>query len=450
MKKLLLGLVLSLGLASALFGAAASLPSIPFTTSQAQFTNGDSITIQEVLASSPILEPGVTFIVRGTYTLQSADAAILGISLTTPTPVSVPSQSTARRQIARGTATFEMEYTIQFTGSVYLALSPASGGNSFGRIYVSGAPSSGGGTPTTPTPPTTPTTPRPPHVPPPVNTEGLISVPFATSRAQFAAGDSITLETVLASSPRMKPGDTVVVRGRYTLQTRPSAELMVSLTENATGPRRLVAANSHQTVATAAGTFELAYHIQQPGALHVSLYPTEGGSSFGGIYFAPPGGGPFTSAAVALADPPENTGKLGNLAVRSIVGSGDATLIAGVTVTDEERYVLIRGVGPSLAALGVSGVLRKPVLSVYAANGELIATTASWSAAFSGDQRTGIEIVMRSVGAFPLTAGSEDAVLNLRLVPGGYTVSLSSADGQSGVGLLEVYASSTFSLPAPR
>lgn len=446
MKKLLLGFALSLSLVSALLGAAASLPSIPFATSQAQFANGDSITIQEVLASSPTLEPGVTFIVRGTYTLQSADAAILGISLTTTTTVSVPSQPTARRQIARGTATFEMEYTIQFAGSVYLALSPATGGgNSFGRIYVAGTQSSGGGGT-----PTTPTTPRPPHVPPPINTEGLISVPFSTSRAQFAAGDGITLETVLASSPRMKPGDTVVVRGRYALQSRTAAELMVSLTENAAGFRRVVSPSAHMTVSVGTGTFELAYQIQQPGALHVSFYPTETGSSFGGVYFAPPGGGPFTSAAVALAEPPENSGKLGNLAVRSLVGAGDATLIAGVTVTDEERYVLIRGVGPSLAALGVSGVLRKPVLSVYAANGELIATTASWSAAFSGDQRTGIEMVMRSVGAFPLAAGSEDAVLNLRLVPGGYTVSLSSADGQSGVGLLEVYASSTFSLPAPR
>ena len=65
------------------------------------------------------------------------------------------------------------------------------------------------------------------------------------------------------------------------------------------------------------------------------------------------------------------------------------------------------------------------------------------------DRRTGIEMLARSVGAFPLSAGSDDAVLNIRLTPGSYTVTLSTGDGQPGAGLLEVYASSTYSLPAP-
>lgn len=107
----------------------------------------------------------------------------------------------------------------------------------------------------------------------------------------------------------------------------------------------------------------------------------------------------------------------------------------------------IRGVGPSLTALGVAGALRKPILTVYDAAGAVIASAGSWSAAFTGDRRTGIEMVMRSVGAFPLTAGSEDAVLNLRLVPGNYTMSVATGDGQPGVALLEVYASSTYTLP---
>lgn len=43
-------------------------------------------------------------------------------------------------------------------------------------------------------------------------------------------------------------------------------------------------------------------------------------------------------------------------------------------------------------------------------------------------------------------ADSNEAVLNLRVVPGGYTVTVASGDGLSGVALLEVYASPT--LPA--
>lgn len=445
MKKLLLGLVLPPILASFLHGAAA-LSSIPFSTSQAQFAPGDSITVQEVLASSPNLGLGDSFIVRGTYTLQSQSSAIMGISLTTREPVGVPSQATARKEVAGGTGTFEMQYTVQFEGTIYIAFTPTAGGSSFGRIYVSGAQGAGPGS----------TSPTPPVVAPPtvvvssIDTTGVVAVPFTTSHAQFVGGDAITIQQVLATSPRLEPGDVVLVRGQYALQSAAQATLMISLTVNAPGYTERVSPSSRQTV-SGTGTFEVAYEIKQPGSLHVSFYPTGSGSSFGGVYFAPPGGttSNANSAVVAVNNPAANSGKLGNLAVRSMVSAGEGTLVAGVTVTDQERYVLIRGVGPSLTALGVGGALRKPVLTVYNSSGDVIASAASWSAAFTGDRRAGIEMLSRSVGAFPLTSGSEDAVLNLRLTPGGYTVSVSTGDGQPGVALLEIYASSTYSLPAP-
>lgn len=441
MKKSLLSPLLALAFTAVLHAAPAGLTSITFTTSQAQFAAGDSITIQEVLATSPSLGVGETFVIRGTYTLQSQAAANLGISLTTTEPVSVPNQPTARRSITAGTGTFEMEYTAQFAGSIYIAFTPAAGGASFGRIYFAGSQSPGGGT--TNPPPSNPTT--PPTVTPPISTAGLSSVPFATSRASFATGDAITITEVLASSPRIEAGDTVVVRGTYTLQSRPQAMLAISLTTNAPGVSTPIAAQSRKNVDAGTGTFELAYEIKQPGSLHVTFYPATSGSSFGGVYFAAPG--TTGSTSVAVNNPNANTGRLGNLSIRSLVGPGEGALVAGVTVTDQERYVVIRGVGPSLGAFGITGFLRRPTLSVYSTSGELIATTGSWSTAYTGNQRTGIELLMSSVGAFPLTVGSDDAVLNLRLVPGGYTVNVATGDGQSGVALLEIYASATYTLP---
>jgi hypothetical protein len=440
MKKLTLGALAPFVFGSLLHGAAA-LSSIPFTTSQAQFANGDSITVQEVLATSPNLILGDTFIVRGTYTLQSHADAVMGISLSTTEPVGVPNQASARKQITAGTGTFEMEYTIQFAGSVYIAFTPLPSGNSFGRIYLAGASTGGGGG-------------GAPTVPPPIapiDTTGLSSVPFTTSRVQFAAGDSITIEQVLASSPRLEPGDTVVARGRYTLQSRATARLGISLTVNSPGWSEPVAPNARLDINAGSGTFELAYSIQQPGALHVTFYPGgAGGESFGGVYFAAPGSSGTTgTATVAINNPSANTGTLGNLSVRSLVSAGDGALIAGISVSEHERYVVIRGIGPSLGAFGVTGALRKPQLTVYTAGGQVFATAGSWSSAYGGDRKTGIEMLMRSVGAFPLTSGSEDAVLNLRLPPGGYTVSLGTADGQPGVALLEVYSSATFTLPNP-
>ena len=46
-----------------------------------------------------------------------------------------------------------------------------------------------------------------------------------------------------------------------------------------------------------------------------------------------------------------------------------------------------------------------------------------------------------------LTITRAGAVLHLRLVPGSYTIVVGSADGQTGVALMETYASQTFTLP---
>ncbi len=442
MKKPLLGLLLLFLFASLVQALPPGVSSIPFTTSQAQFLAGDGITIQEVFASSDSLAPGTTVVVRGTYTLASRTSANLQIQLTSSGPAS--SYNPPRLAITAGSGSFELEHVVQQVGSLHITFYPSTSGSSFGGIYFAAAQSAG-----QPTTPTTPTTPSTPVVTAPINTAGLISVPFVTSRVKFEGGDSITIQDVLASSPRLEPGDRVVVRGQYSLQSRAQALLMVSLTVNAPGATELVAANSRKTVDAGPGTFELAYEIKQPGALHVTFYPSgAGGSSFGGVYFAQPGsGGTSGSNTVAINNPTANTGKLGNLSIRSLVGPGEGALVAGLTVTEQERYVVIRGVGPSLSAFGVAGTLRKPLLTVHNTSGEVVASAGSWSAAFAGNQRTGIQMLMNEVGAFPLTVGSEDAVLNLRLVPGGYTVTVTTGDGQPGVALLEIYASATYSLP---
>lgn len=448
MKKSIPLLLVFVALASLLRAQPAGATSIPFATSQSQFVSGDNITITEVLSTSPVLGVGATFVVRGTYTLQSQPSARMSISLTTTVPVGVPNQDTAVKQLTNGTGSFEMQYTVQFAGSVYIAFTPAAGGASFGRIYFSGTDNAGNG-PSTPTTPTTPITPSVPATPaPPISTTGLASIPFTTSKAQFAAGDAITITEVLASSAHLVPGDAIVVRGTYTLQSQPGATLMISLAANAPGAAEPTIASSRKTIIAGPGTFELAYEIKQPGSLHVTFYPQSGGSSFGGIYFASSSANAANpSTGATLVSPATNTGLLGNLSIRSLVSPGAGTLIAGLSVTDRERYVLIRAVGPSLGQFGVSGVLAKPTLAVYNAAGELVASAASWRTNFSSAQRAGIELLSASVGAFALAAGSDDAVLHLRLVPGSYTVQVASSDAGSGVALMEVYASSTFMLP---
>jgi hypothetical protein len=115
-------------------GAAGLVP-VSFELGRKTFRRGDSITITEVLASSPHLAPGDRVIVRGTYVLASEERAILSISLTTsqqtgPTRVS-PTQMMKVRQ---GEGDFEVSHQINHEGRLHLSLRPETG-SAFGDVY---------------------------------------------------------------------------------------------------------------------------------------------------------------------------------------------------------------------------------------------------------------------------------------------------------------------------
>jgi hypothetical protein len=128
--------------------------------------------------------------------------------------------------------------------------------------------------------------------------------------------------------------------------------------------------------------------------------------------------------------------RLINIATRAYVGAGDATLTAGFAISgNQPKQVLIRGVGPGLAAFGVSGTIANPQIKLY--QGQTYVTeNSSWS---TSPDAAAIAAAGRKVGAFPLPAGSKDAVLLINLQPNTYTVQLTTTDGASGVGLVEVY-----------
>ena len=128
--------------------------------------------------------------------------------------------------------------------------------------------------------------------------------------------------------------------------------------------------------------------------------------------------------------------RLTNIAARSYVGTGGSVLIAGFVVSGGPRAVLIRGVGAALAGYGISGTLENPQLRVFDVRGVTVAENDSWSTAVNADS---IAASSQGVGAFPLKAGSTDAVMLLTLPPGNYTAQVSGAGGTTGIGLVEVY-----------
>lgn len=125
-------------------------------------------------------------------------------------------------------------------------------------------------------------------------------------------------------------------------------------------------------------------------------------------------------------------GRLTNISARYDVGAGTGTLIAGFYIQGtNQKTLLIRGVGPTLASWGVGNPLADPKIEVYDDKQRLIASNDNWAPS--------LLTTFNSVGAFPLQAGSKDAALLVSLPPGSYTAELSGADGGSGNGLIEVY-----------
>lgn len=127
-----------------------------------------------------------------------------------------------------------------------------------------------------------------------------------------------------------------------------------------------------------------------------------------------------------------NSPRFVNLSARNRVGTGDDILIAGFNLTGTGmKQLVIRAVGPKLAAFGVPGALADPKLEIYNASGAKVAENDNWLPTLSG--------VFTMVGAFPLDSGSRDAALIASLQPGSYTVQVRGADGGTGEALVEIY-----------
>jgi hypothetical protein len=116
-------------------------------------------------------------------------------------------------------------------------------------------------------------------------TVGLRAIPFTVASQSFENGDSLIVEQVLSSSPELRLGDKVVIRGRYRLDSRPMAVLGLHITTTEQIGPTPVSPKQRMEVASGTGTFELEHEIAYPGSLHVSFYGHPYGSSFGGVYF---------------------------------------------------------------------------------------------------------------------------------------------------------------------
>ena len=131
-----------------------------------------------------------------------------------------------------------------------------------------------------------------------------------------------------------------------------------------------------------------------------------------------------------------NGGQLANLSCRAQVGTGDGVIIPGFVLSGTApRTVLVRAVGPGLAAFGVAGALADPTITVFRGDA-VIATNDNWQ---TQTNPQAVATAAVTTGAFALTAGSRDSALVLTLEPGAYTFRVAGVGNATGVALVEVY-----------
>ncbi len=120
--------------------------------------------------------------------------------------------------------------------------------------------------------------------------------------------------------------------------------------------------------------------------------------------------------------------RLLNISSRGRVGLGDDVLIGGFINRGGGR-VLLRAIGPSLGAFGVSDFLPDPVLTLRNNNGTVLATNDDWQSSQGAD--------ITATGAAP-TNNAESAIL-ASLPAGNYTGVVSGKGTATGIAVVEIY-----------
>ena len=191
------------------------------------------------------------------------------------------------------------------------------------------------------------------------------------------------------------------------------------------------------TVFRSVGAFDLT-----PGSLDSAFASLTPGLGVGGYTVQVAGKG--TASGTVIAEIYDAAGsartaatpRLVNLSTRALLDAGAELRVGFVLRGLSARTVLVRAVGPSLGALGVTGTMADPMLELFDNDngGKKIGENDNWG----GDAQ--LVTVANAVGAFALSgADTKDAVLLVTLPAGAYSARLSGVGGAGGTAIVEVY-----------
>ena len=183
--------------------------------------------------------------------------------------------------------------------------------------------------------------------------------------------------------------------------------------------------DTQQSEITAAG-------IPPPNDLDAALIATLPAGNYTAIVTGKNGG---TGVGLAEVYDLEQTAdaRLSNISTRAFVGTNTDVLISGFVTGNNigATRIVLRALGPSLVAFGITNPLPDPRLQLFDQNGTLLVSNDNWQ---SDANQAGL---ITSYG-LALTNNLESAIAT-SLAPSSYTAIVSGKNNQTGVALIEVY-----------
>lgn len=280
--------------------------------------------------------------------------------------------------------------------------------------------------------------------------EGGTSVlSFSVTNSNSAVVTAAITGSTLTLTPVASGTASITVRATDTNNS--TVESTFGVTVQAASPIGLIAQPVSQTVApggsaqlsvTAFGANPLSYQWTRngqvvSGATAATLAFTNLSEAVAGDYAVVVSNpaGTTTSRVARLTVAAPDPGRLVNLSVRSLSGVNGQPLIVGFSVGGGAKALLVRGIGPGLAAFGVADTVVDPTLRIFDGGTAPVDQNDDWGTASNA---ASLPVLFSSLGAFALSAGSRDAALAIS-VSGSRTAHIIGKATVPGVALVELY-----------
>ncbi len=126
--------------------------------------------------------------------------------------------------------------------------------------------------------------------------------------------------------------------------------------------------------------------------------------------------------------------RLANIATRGLIQPGDKLMIAGFIIQNGLVKAVVRAIGPSLIAFGITNALADTTLQLRDQNGNIVVENDNWKVRPDG---TSQQAEMEATGLQP--TNDLEAAFVTTLQPGQYTAQMRGKPETTGIGVVQVY-----------